>query len=108
MFRSTAMRYLPFVLVLAACESSVPTTTIAQVPFAADSGDIAIRCGMLIDGLGDETSTDRLVVIRNGRFELIAPGNASAGIRDAVLAGVDTLEYASLLDDMEVMKTDDD
>jgi imidazolonepropionase-like amidohydrolase len=74
------MRYLPLVLVLAACESSVPPATIAQVPFAADSGDIAIRCGTLIDGLSDEASTDRLVVIRNGRFERIAPGDASAEI----------------------------
>jgi len=87
------MRYLPLALILAACESSVPPATIAQVPFAADSGDIAIRCGILIDGLNDEAVADRLVVIRNGRFERIRSGDAS------VTAGIPILnldEYTCL------------
>ena len=33
---------------------------------------MAIRCGVLIDGIADETFEDQLVIIRDGRFERIS------------------------------------
>jgi len=61
---------LPFVLV--ACDGSPPTSpTLASVPFVPDSGSVAVRCGTLIDGLADGAARNRLVIIRDGRFERI-------------------------------------
>jgi len=77
MFKSIAALLFLLVLALAACDDMQPPPKISQIPYAADSGNIAIRCGTLIDGLSDEAGTDRIVVIRNGRFERIASGNAS-------------------------------
>jgi len=74
---SIPLRLLPLFLVLTACEGSPPSPVITQTPFVADSGSIAIRCGTLIDGLSDETRSDVLVIISDGRFERIASGDAS-------------------------------
>lgn len=66
------MKLLPLILAcgLIACE---PKTTVAIVkpPYVADSGSIAVRCGSVIDGLADSASTDRIIVIRDGRFDRI-------------------------------------
>ncbi len=66
------MKHLPLILAcgLIACE---PKTTVAIVkpPYVADSGSIAVRCGSVIDGLEDSESTDRIIVIRDGRFDRI-------------------------------------
>ena len=78
MFASTPLRHLPLLLFLAACEGAPPAPAIVQAPFAPDSGSIAVRCGTLIDGLADNAQTDRLVVVRDGRFERITAGDASA------------------------------
>ena len=68
----TPMKLLPLILAcgLIACE---PETTVAivQPPYVADSGSIAVRCGSVIDGLADTASTDRIIVIRDGRFDRI-------------------------------------
>lgn len=45
------------------------------MPFDADSGDIAIRCGQLIDGLADEPLSDNTVIIRDGRIAKLVPGH---------------------------------
>jgi imidazolonepropionase-like amidohydrolase len=45
------------------------------VPYTADSGSIAVRCGTLIDGITDEPMNDRVVVIRDGRFEDVLAGD---------------------------------
>ena len=42
---------------------------VVRAPFDPDSGTIAVRCGMLIDGLSDTVLEDRLVIIRDGRVE---------------------------------------
>ena len=61
-----------------------PTAQIVvrQPPFTPDSGTIAIRCGMLIDGVSAFARDDALVVIRDGRIRSITHG-ASAGMAAA-------------------------
>jgi len=75
---STPLHLLPLFLVLVACEGAPPSPAIAQTPNVPDSGNIAIRCGTLINGLSDETHTDQLVIIRDGRFERITSDESSA------------------------------
>jgi imidazolonepropionase-like amidohydrolase len=74
MHRLNYLFCLPFVLV--ACQGSPPAATLATVPFEPDSGDIAVRCGMLIDGFADEPAKDQLVIIRDGRFDRIGSADA--------------------------------
>lgn len=71
------LRYLPLLFVLAACESGPPSPIITEAPFVPDSGDMTILCGTLIDGVNDDAYTDRLVIIRAGRFDLVTHGKAS-------------------------------
>ena len=60
-------------LLIAACEAPV-RVEVVEAPFAPDSGNIAVRCGTLIDGLSDTPETDRVVVIVDGKFAGIMPG----------------------------------
>ena len=53
---------------LVSCQSSIP---IAGLPYAPDSGTLAVRCGRLIDGLSDEVASDVTVMIENGRITAI-------------------------------------
>ncbi|WP_323845928.1 amidohydrolase family protein [Microbulbifer magnicolonia] len=46
---------------------------IAQPPYQPDSGDLALRCGALIDGIADRPLRDRLVIIRGGKIHSVAP-----------------------------------
>lgn len=61
-------------IVLAGCEARPPAVVLATVPYEPDSGSLAVRCGTLIDGIANEPSTDRVVVIRDGRIASIANG----------------------------------
>ena len=72
------MRQLVIILasLITACETST-SVEMAEVPFEPDSGSLAIRCGMLIDGLADAPAADQLVLVHNGRFDRILPGNSS-------------------------------
>ena len=57
--------------VLSGCMAApTPRNNVAvrQVPFTPDSGTIAIRCGLLIDGVQGLPLMDALVVIRDGRI----------------------------------------
>jgi imidazolonepropionase-like amidohydrolase len=63
------------VLVLLATSSYANRTI--RAPYLPDSGSIAIRCGVLIDGLLDSPRIDRTVVIRDGRISGISPGNSN-------------------------------
>ncbi|MDH4048314.1 MAG: amidohydrolase family protein [Gammaproteobacteria bacterium] len=47
-----------------------------RAPYVPDSGSIALRCGLLIDGIGDAAIPDRLVLIRDGRIASISPGKS--------------------------------
>ena len=72
MNRKTSVFVLPWVL--AACGASPPQPQVTTVPYQADSGSIAVRCGTLIDGIAEQPASDQLVVIRAGRFERIDAG----------------------------------
>ena len=71
------LRYVALLLVLAACVGQPPPPILVHAPYAPDTGSVAIRCGILIDGLSDVSFDDRLVIIRDGRFERITSGEAS-------------------------------
>src|SRR5690606_19547685 len=47
---------------------------ITRAPYLPDSGNLAIRCGALIDGLASEPQYDRLVIIENGRIDRVTSG----------------------------------
>jgi len=77
---------------LFACQPELPPR-VTQIPFVADSGHLAIRCGILIDGLADAPQYDRLVIIREGRFDRITAGGFKPG-RDLPL--LDLSEHTCL------------
>ena len=56
--------------------SAPPPGVVTVPPFAPDSGSLAVRCGMLIDGVSAEPRQDVVVVIRNGRIETVAANAA--------------------------------
>ncbi len=87
------MKFLPLILAcgLIACEPET-ITAIVQPPYVADSGSIAVRCGSVIDGLSDTTSTDRIIVIRDGRFDKIE----SSEFTPIGMPVVDLSEYTCL------------
>ena len=72
MHRSIYLLVLLFII--AACEGPPPAPSLASVPFDPDSGSIAVRCGLLIDGIADEPAANQLVIIRDGAFERIDSG----------------------------------
>ncbi|MEO8503027.1 MAG: amidohydrolase family protein [Acidobacteriota bacterium] len=50
-----------------------PLTALDRHAPAIGRGDVAVRCGRLIDGVGDEVRTDQLVVIRHGLIVAVEP-----------------------------------
>jgi imidazolonepropionase-like amidohydrolase len=78
---------------LGACAYTPPTLTslldVRSAPFSPDSGSIAVRCGKLIDGIGDRARRNVLVVIRDGRIRSVA---ADASRADAAAAHVPVLD----------------
>ncbi len=60
--------------VFAAAAAARASQQTARAPFAPDSGSVAVRCGTLIDGLGDAPLVDRLVIITDGRIRSIESG----------------------------------
>ena len=85
------MLLLPLV---AACDEPrlAPSLTLTDWPYNPDDGNVAIRCGMLIDGISDEPFADQLVIIREGRFERIT--DYTAPPED--IAFLDLSDYACL------------
>jgi hypothetical protein len=53
---------------------SAPAVPLATVPFEPDTGSLAVRCGVLIDGVSAEPRRDVTVVIERGRFTTVAAG----------------------------------
>jgi len=64
--RSMWLRIISFLFVLTA--QNIFAVEITKVPYKPDSGNLAIRCGHLIDGVANEQLTDQLIVIRQGRI----------------------------------------
>ena len=67
-------KMIPVLLLLAACKGSPPE--LVDAPFQPDSGNLFVRCGALIDGISDDVYHNRMVVIRDGRIEMIVDGDA--------------------------------
>jgi imidazolonepropionase-like amidohydrolase len=68
-----------------AAEARAPgIVSTAAVPFAPDSGTLAIRCGRLIDGLSSTVRNDVTIVIRDGRIASVDQStHAHSGIDSA-------------------------
>ncbi|MCI0516600.1 MAG: amidohydrolase family protein [Woeseiaceae bacterium] len=62
--------------VLVTMSANGHTADRVRAPFLPDSGSLALRCGVLIDGIHDQARSDQLVVIRDGRVAAVQPGNA--------------------------------
>jgi imidazolonepropionase-like amidohydrolase len=59
---------------LAACQPlPPPRPSLAEPPYAPDSGSLLVRCGALIDGKSDEVRRDVSVLIKDGRFSGFNP-----------------------------------
>lgn len=67
---------------LAACSPpDGPPELTTEVPYAADSGNVLIRCGTLIDGVSDVPSKGASVLVDGGRIKAIgAELTAPAGV----------------------------
>ncbi len=57
---------------LAACQTP-PPPILTTAPYPPDSGNLTIRCGLLIDAISDTPTADVTIHIREGRFETIGP-----------------------------------
>lgn len=54
---------------LAACsEPEISAEVISAIPYDADSGDLLVHCGTLIDGQSDNLQTNVSVLIQNGKI----------------------------------------
>jgi imidazolonepropionase-like amidohydrolase len=69
-------------LVLAGCtnaprpgEGTSSTARLTHVPFAPDTGSIAVHCETLIDGVSAQPSHDITVIIRDGHIASLAAGS---------------------------------
>ncbi len=56
-------------LLVACSESDV--SIISTVPYAADSGNLLVKCGILIDGQSDVTQKNVAVLIKNGKISAV-------------------------------------
>jgi imidazolonepropionase-like amidohydrolase len=72
---------------------SAHATDRVRAPYVPDSGSITLRCGVLIDGISDRPSEDRIVVIRDGRIAGVEPGNSRTA---KSLQAVDLSAYTCL------------
>ena len=53
---------------------------VVTAPFTPDSGNLTIRCGILIDGIADQPRTFQTIEIVDGRFSSISSGNADVDL----------------------------
>jgi imidazolonepropionase-like amidohydrolase len=63
------------VVVALACVSTASAVEVVRAPYVPDIGNLAVRCGTLIDGLADSAQSDRWVIIRDGRIESVGAGS---------------------------------
>jgi imidazolonepropionase-like amidohydrolase len=57
--------------------AATPKPVVSAVPYAPDSGTVALHCGRLIDGVSSAARGLSTVVIRQGRIESVSDGTAS-------------------------------
>jgi imidazolonepropionase-like amidohydrolase len=112
------MLLAPIAAMLGGCNTTPPLPgiytpgpqpiVVRQAPFTPDSGSIAIRCGMLIDGVSAFARNDVLVVIRDGRIASVTHGASPGLAANAHLPVFDLSEYTCLpgLIDMHTHLTD--
>ena len=69
MFRTRITPLLALVLLLSGCSDEVLLPVLeSEPPYAADSGNLLIQCGTLIDGVGDTASGPTAILVENGRI----------------------------------------
>ena len=99
-------------LALAACMYTPPPAgsniAVRQVPHTPDSGTLALRCGLLIDGVRSMAAIDALVVIRDGRIKSVRANASSGDLKAAMVPVLDLSDYTCLpgLIDMHTHLTD--
>ncbi|MFQ6003923.1 MAG: amidohydrolase family protein [Woeseia sp.] len=60
------------VAALASCTTPVELPElVTEAPYAADSGTLFIRCGSLIDGVGDEPGSNVSILVKDGRIKSV-------------------------------------
>jgi len=89
-------------------ESRLPEIAVRNVPFTPDSGTIAIRCGLLIDGVQPLALIDALVVIRDGHIKSVKANASRSDASAALVPVLDLGDYTCLpgLIDMHTHLTD--
>jgi len=87
-----AARHLSWLLVLLFSQA-VQSQTVVDAPYDPDSGTLAVRCGMLIDGISDQPSADRLILLRDGRIQAILPGDT---VVEASMPALDLTDHTCL------------
>ena len=89
--RITPLALLAALLLIAGCGS--PDASLTSAPYAPDSGSIAVRCGLLIDGLRNDPLPYRLVVIEDGRITSV---DVDTGEAPSGLPVLDLTDYTCL------------
>ncbi|HEY7842033.1 MAG TPA: amidohydrolase family protein [Gammaproteobacteria bacterium] len=56
---------------------AAPALDVVKAPYKPDSGNLAVHCGTLIDGVSDAPVRDRVVVIRSGHIQAVVPPDES-------------------------------
>jgi len=71
---------LLFAALLCTIIGSACARDVVTAPFDPDSGNLTIRCGILIDGVTDQPRTFQTLEIVDGRFHSISSGNADVDL----------------------------
>ena len=99
-------------LALAACMYMPPPAgsniAVRHAPYTPDSGTLALRCGLLIDGIRSMAAIDALVVIRDGRIKSVRANASSGDLKALRVPVLDLSDYTCLpgLIDMHTHLTD--
>jgi len=98
-------------VVLSGCMAAPPSRNSIAVrvaPYTPDSGTIAIRCGLLIDGVRGLPLIDALVIIRDGRIKSVKADASGKDAAAAMVPVLDLRDYTCLpgLIDMHTHLTD--
>ena len=59
-------------LLTACCEPDISLEIVSSVPYEADSGNLLVQCGALIDGRSDKVRKNISVLIQGGKILSVA------------------------------------